>query len=136
MQLAVKMQRSVSSLPLNPSVKVKLVGAGFQFTADLLHLTPLQLSQGNAHCHPPNSSQNNSVFNRTLFRRMLPLVLAFWLSRNIKEFKHFTSVMTYVLVYQHCSFSPFIISRLNLLLRTTYYSIYQYVPTHCVLHNT
>ncbi|XP_070825175.1 DNA repair protein RAD51 homolog 3 [Chaetodon trifascialis] len=39
------MQRSVSSLCLNPSVKVKLVSAGFQFTADLLHLKPLQLSK-------------------------------------------------------------------------------------------
>ncbi|XP_070767151.1 DNA repair protein RAD51 homolog 3 [Enoplosus armatus] len=39
------MQRSVSSLSLNPSVKVKLISAGFQFTADLLHLKPLQLSK-------------------------------------------------------------------------------------------
>ncbi|XP_076597094.1 DNA repair protein RAD51 homolog 3 [Chaetodon auriga] len=39
------MQRSVSSLCLNPSVKAKLVSAGFQFTADLLHLKPLQLSK-------------------------------------------------------------------------------------------
>ncbi|KAF1390971.1 hypothetical protein PFLUV_G00063670 [Perca fluviatilis] len=39
------MQRSVSSLSLSPSVKMKLVNAGFQFTADLLHLKPLQLSK-------------------------------------------------------------------------------------------
>ncbi|XP_040902499.1 DNA repair protein RAD51 homolog 3 [Toxotes jaculatrix] len=39
------MQRAVSSLSLSPSVKVKLVSAGFQFTADLLHLKPLQLSK-------------------------------------------------------------------------------------------
>ncbi|XP_045913075.1 DNA repair protein RAD51 homolog 3 [Micropterus dolomieu] len=39
------MQRPISSLSLNPSVKVKLVSAGFQFTADLLHLKPLQLSK-------------------------------------------------------------------------------------------
>uniref|UniRef100_A0AAQ4QQ84 DNA repair protein RAD51 homolog 3 n=1 Tax=Gasterosteus aculeatus aculeatus TaxID=481459 RepID=A0AAQ4QQ84_GASAC len=39
------MQRSVSSLSLSPSVKVKLVNAGFQFTADLLHVKPLQLSK-------------------------------------------------------------------------------------------
>ncbi|XP_078025833.1 DNA repair protein RAD51 homolog 3 isoform X3 [Epinephelus lanceolatus] len=39
------MQRSVSSLSLSPSVKMKLVTAGFQFTADLLHLKPLQLSK-------------------------------------------------------------------------------------------
>ncbi|XP_069581936.1 DNA repair protein RAD51 homolog 3 [Brachyistius frenatus] len=39
------MQRPVSSLPLSPAVKVKLVGAGFQFTADLLHLKPPQLSK-------------------------------------------------------------------------------------------
>uniref|UniRef100_A0A8C9XTX8 Uncharacterized protein n=1 Tax=Sander lucioperca TaxID=283035 RepID=A0A8C9XTX8_SANLU len=43
------MQRSVSSLSLSPSVKMKLVNAGFQFTADLLHLKPLQLSKGNRH---------------------------------------------------------------------------------------
>lgn len=42
------MQRSVSSLSLSPSVKVKLVNAGFQFTADLLHVKPLQLSKGKA----------------------------------------------------------------------------------------
>uniref|UniRef100_UPI0037E98513 DNA repair protein RAD51 homolog 3 n=1 Tax=Semicossyphus pulcher TaxID=241346 RepID=UPI0037E98513 len=40
------MQRPVSSLPLNPFVKVKLVSAGFRFTADLLHLKPPQLSTG------------------------------------------------------------------------------------------
>lgn len=40
------MHRQVSSLPLAPSVKVKLVSAGFQFTADLLHCQPLQLSTG------------------------------------------------------------------------------------------
>ncbi|XP_037628645.1 DNA repair protein RAD51 homolog 3 [Sebastes umbrosus] len=39
------MQRSVSSLSLSPGVKMKLVNAGFQFTADLLHLKPLQLSK-------------------------------------------------------------------------------------------
>nr|XP_046253216.1 DNA repair protein RAD51 homolog 3 [Scatophagus argus] len=39
------MQRPVSSLSLSPSVKVKLVSAGFQFTADLLHLKPPQLSK-------------------------------------------------------------------------------------------
>ncbi|XP_078110268.1 DNA repair protein RAD51 homolog 3 [Sander vitreus] len=39
------MQRSVSSSSLSPSVKMKLVNAGFQFTADLLHLKPLQLSK-------------------------------------------------------------------------------------------
>ncbi|GLD73256.1 DNA repair protein RAD51 homolog 3 [Lates japonicus] len=38
------MQRPVSSLPLSPGVKLKLVGAGFQSTADLIHLKPLQLS--------------------------------------------------------------------------------------------
>lgn len=40
------MQRPVSSLSLTPSVKVRLVGAGFQFTSDLLHVTPEQLSKG------------------------------------------------------------------------------------------
>ncbi|XP_022619642.1 DNA repair protein RAD51 homolog 3-like [Seriola dumerili] len=39
------MQRAVSSLSFSPSVKVKLVSAGFQFTSDLLHLEPLQLSK-------------------------------------------------------------------------------------------
>ncbi|XP_054458776.1 DNA repair protein RAD51 homolog 3 [Anoplopoma fimbria] len=39
------MQRSVSSLSLSPSVKMKLANAGFQFTADLLPLKPVQLSQ-------------------------------------------------------------------------------------------
>ncbi|XP_071333632.1 DNA repair protein RAD51 homolog 3 [Trachinotus anak] len=39
------MQRAVSSLSLSPSVKAKLVSAGFQFTADLLHLKPPQLSR-------------------------------------------------------------------------------------------
>ncbi|KAK2850950.1 hypothetical protein Q5P01_007226 [Channa striata] len=39
------MQRTVSGLSLSPSVKVKLVSAGFQFTADLLHLKPLQLGK-------------------------------------------------------------------------------------------
>ncbi|XP_068602094.1 DNA repair protein RAD51 homolog 3 [Brachionichthys hirsutus] len=39
------MQRPVSSLRLSPGVKVKLVGAGFQFTADLQHLDQSQLSR-------------------------------------------------------------------------------------------
>ncbi|CAG07273.1 unnamed protein product, partial [Tetraodon nigroviridis] len=39
------MQRPVSSLSLSPSVKVKLVGAGFQFTSDLLHVDAQQLSK-------------------------------------------------------------------------------------------
>ncbi|KAM7411079.1 hypothetical protein PAMA_021181 [Pampus argenteus] len=39
------MQRPVSSLSLSPSVKVKLLSAGFEFTTDLLHLKPLQLSR-------------------------------------------------------------------------------------------
>ncbi|XP_070696461.1 DNA repair protein RAD51 homolog 3 [Pempheris klunzingeri] len=39
------MQRSVSSLSLSPGLKVKLVTAGFQFTADLQPLRPLQLSK-------------------------------------------------------------------------------------------
>ncbi|TWW56050.1 DNA repair protein RAD51 homolog 3 [Takifugu flavidus] len=39
------MQRPVSSLSLNPGVKVKLVSAGFQFTTDLLHVKPQQLSK-------------------------------------------------------------------------------------------
>ncbi|KAM6929223.1 DNA repair protein RAD51 homolog 3 [Lycodopsis pacificus] len=39
------MQRSVFSLSLSPSVKRKLVNAGFQFTNDLLHLKPVQLSK-------------------------------------------------------------------------------------------
>lgn len=57
--LAVEMQRPVSSLSLNPSVKVRLVGAGFQFTTDLLHVNPLQLSKGNVsvHLHPWNCSK-------------------------------------------------------------------------------
>lgn len=38
-------QRPLSSLPLSSSVKVKLLGAGFQSTADLLHLDPPQLGQ-------------------------------------------------------------------------------------------
>uniref|UniRef100_A0A665U2J2 DNA repair protein RAD51 homolog 3 n=1 Tax=Echeneis naucrates TaxID=173247 RepID=A0A665U2J2_ECHNA len=38
------MQRPMCSLPLSPAVKVKLVSAGFQFTADLIHLNPDQLS--------------------------------------------------------------------------------------------
>ncbi len=46
-----KMQRLVSSLSLTPSVKVKLVRAGFQFTADLLPLNPLALSAGTANIH-------------------------------------------------------------------------------------
>lgn len=41
------MQRPVSSLSLTPSVKVKLVGAGFQYTSDLLHVDAQQLSEGN-----------------------------------------------------------------------------------------
>ncbi|KAM9855355.1 DNA repair protein RAD51 homolog 3 [Aulostomus maculatus] len=39
------MQRPVSSLSLGPSMKMKLVSAGFQSTADLLHLKPLQLGR-------------------------------------------------------------------------------------------
>ncbi|XP_068588199.1 DNA repair protein RAD51 homolog 3 [Cebidichthys violaceus] len=39
------MQRSVFSLSLSPSVKRKLVNAGFQYTNDLLHLKPVQLSK-------------------------------------------------------------------------------------------
>ncbi|XP_034027708.1 DNA repair protein RAD51 homolog 3 [Thalassophryne amazonica] len=39
------MQRPVSSLCLCPDVKVKVTRAGFQSTADLLHLQPLQLSK-------------------------------------------------------------------------------------------
>ncbi|XP_034393076.1 DNA repair protein RAD51 homolog 3 [Cyclopterus lumpus] len=39
------MQRTLSSLSLSPSVKIKLVAAGFQFTSDLLPLKPLQLSK-------------------------------------------------------------------------------------------
>ncbi|XP_068197306.1 DNA repair protein RAD51 homolog 3 [Antennarius striatus] len=39
------MQRPVSSLRLSPSVKVKLVSAGFQFTADLKDLDQSQLSR-------------------------------------------------------------------------------------------
>ncbi|XP_047443374.1 DNA repair protein RAD51 homolog 3 isoform X2 [Mugil cephalus] len=38
------MQRPVSTLCLSPGAKAKLVRAGFQFTADLLHLDQLQLS--------------------------------------------------------------------------------------------
>ncbi|XP_041655570.1 DNA repair protein RAD51 homolog 3 [Cheilinus undulatus] len=38
------MQRPVSSLNITPSVRVKLVTAGFQFTSDLLHVTPTHLS--------------------------------------------------------------------------------------------
>ncbi|XP_073326450.1 DNA repair protein RAD51 homolog 3 [Pagrus major] len=37
--------RPVSSLSLSPSVKVKLVSAGFRFTSDLRSLKPLQLSK-------------------------------------------------------------------------------------------
>ncbi|KAF3696312.1 DNA repair protein RAD51 -like protein 3 [Channa argus] len=45
MTMKMKMQRTVTGLSLSPSVKVKLVSAGFQFTADLLNLKPLQLSK-------------------------------------------------------------------------------------------
>ncbi|XP_029994107.1 LOW QUALITY PROTEIN: DNA repair protein RAD51 homolog 3-like [Sphaeramia orbicularis] len=38
------MLRPVSSLPLGSSVRLRLGGAGFQFTADLKHLSPDQLS--------------------------------------------------------------------------------------------
>lgn len=48
-----QMQRPVSSLALSPGVKVKLAGAGFQFTAELLQLTPAQLRAGTA-AFPPN----------------------------------------------------------------------------------
>ncbi|XP_035391204.1 DNA repair protein RAD51 homolog 3 isoform X2 [Electrophorus electricus] len=39
------MQRTVSSSPLAPSVKVKLINAGFHTAADLVDLLPLQLCQ-------------------------------------------------------------------------------------------
>ncbi|XP_035501124.2 DNA repair protein RAD51 homolog 3 [Scophthalmus maximus] len=39
------MQRPVSSFSLSPGVKVKLASAGFRVTADLLHLSPPQLSR-------------------------------------------------------------------------------------------
>ncbi|XP_041861030.1 DNA repair protein RAD51 homolog 3 [Melanotaenia boesemani] len=39
------MLRPLSSLFLSPDVKLKLVRAGFQFTADLLHLSPPELSE-------------------------------------------------------------------------------------------
>ncbi|XP_030648090.1 DNA repair protein RAD51 homolog 3 [Chanos chanos] len=39
------MQRPVASFPLAPSLKVKLINAGFQTTNDLVDLRPLQLSK-------------------------------------------------------------------------------------------
>ncbi|XP_036961162.1 DNA repair protein RAD51 homolog 3 isoform X2 [Acanthopagrus latus] len=42
--------RPVSSLRLSPSVKVKLVSAGFRFTSDLRGLEPLQLSKEASLC--------------------------------------------------------------------------------------
>uniref|UniRef100_A0A8C9VTG1 DNA repair protein RAD51 homolog 3 n=1 Tax=Scleropages formosus TaxID=113540 RepID=A0A8C9VTG1_SCLFO len=39
------MQRTVSSLPIAPPVKVKLISSGFQYVADLCDLRPLQLSK-------------------------------------------------------------------------------------------
>ena len=40
------MQRDVSSYAIAPSVKVKLLNAGFLSAADLCDLRPLQLSKG------------------------------------------------------------------------------------------
>lgn len=40
------MQRTVPSLPLAPSVKVKLLNAGFQLATDLTDMSPLQLCKG------------------------------------------------------------------------------------------
>ncbi|XP_035512458.1 DNA repair protein RAD51 homolog 3-like [Morone saxatilis] len=42
--LEVKMQRPVYSLDLSPGLRLKLVRAGFRFTADLLDLRPAQLN--------------------------------------------------------------------------------------------
>uniref|UniRef100_A0A1A8QMM2 DNA repair protein RAD51 homolog 3 n=2 Tax=Nothobranchius rachovii TaxID=451742 RepID=A0A1A8QMM2_9TELE len=39
------MRRPIFSLKLSPSLKVKLVQAGFQFTSDLVDLSPLQLTR-------------------------------------------------------------------------------------------
>ncbi|XP_051971888.1 DNA repair protein RAD51 homolog 3-like isoform X4 [Xyrauchen texanus] len=49
------MQRTVPSLPLAPSVKVKLINAGFQVAADLIDLRPLQL------CKETGISQQEAV---------------------------------------------------------------------------
>lgn len=40
------MLRTVSSSPLAPSVKVKLIHAGFHTAADLTDVQPLQLCEG------------------------------------------------------------------------------------------
>ena len=39
--------KPVSASPLSPSVKVKLLNAGFLNSEELLQLKPLQLSKGN-----------------------------------------------------------------------------------------
>ena len=39
--------KPVSASPLSPSVKVKLLNAGFLTSEELLQLKPLQLSKGN-----------------------------------------------------------------------------------------
>uniref|UniRef100_A0A673GEC4 Uncharacterized protein n=1 Tax=Sinocyclocheilus rhinocerous TaxID=307959 RepID=A0A673GEC4_9TELE len=41
-----KMHRTVPSLPLAPSMKVKLINAGFQVASDLTDMRPLQLCEG------------------------------------------------------------------------------------------
>uniref|UniRef100_A0A8D3ANX9 DNA repair protein RAD51 homolog 3 n=1 Tax=Scophthalmus maximus TaxID=52904 RepID=A0A8D3ANX9_SCOMX len=45
LKVGLTMQRPVSSFSLSPGVKVKLASAGFRVTADLLHLSPPQLSR-------------------------------------------------------------------------------------------
>lgn len=45
------MLRTVSSSPLAPSVKVRLINAGFHTAADLTEVQPLQLCKGTLlHC--------------------------------------------------------------------------------------
>lgn len=44
------MLRTVSSSPLAPSVKVKLINAGFHTAADLTEVQPLQLCKGTLLC--------------------------------------------------------------------------------------
>uniref|UniRef100_A0A673JRH6 Uncharacterized protein n=1 Tax=Sinocyclocheilus rhinocerous TaxID=307959 RepID=A0A673JRH6_9TELE len=41
-----KMHRTVPSLPLAPSMTVKLINAGFQVASDLTDMRPLQLCKG------------------------------------------------------------------------------------------
>lgn len=67
------MQRELVSFPLSPTVRVKLVAAGFQTAEDVLGVKPSELSKGNdsrrpAEMHrgrlaPPPSSSRHRVYD-------------------------------------------------------------------------